>query len=356
MTGRFDRPSGLDRTEGSRQLLLGRLLIGADVGGTSTRLALADPSGRVLARSHQPAGNPNAVGVELSAQRIRAGIDALAIPPGSRIGAVVLGMAGFTTAIRAGAEFTRTAIPDGLGVRPRIVSDLAVAFASATPLPRGTVVIAGTGSGAALIDSGEIVARRGAWGWLLGDEGAGFWLGREAVRHTLTAVEREQTRVDREAYQRPSGSAGRGLLAQSVIERLGADPADPLPDLVRIPYLGPAARLADLAPLVTELADRDRAAAAICSEAAGRLADLVGDLRPAADRPVVVGGAVLQTPGPIRSDFVDQLRRRRIGPVLDVRSGLVGALWLALATDADGRPTAAPVDDTSHAEFLSTIG
>ena len=327
------------------------LLIGADVGGTTTRLALADRTGHVLAVAEQPAGNPNAVGVETSAARIRTAIDQLNVPSGARIDALLLGMAGFATAQQAGDAFVTAAIPAAFGVRPRIVSDLAVAFSSATPRPSGTVVIAGTGSGAALIDSGEIVARRGAWGWLLGDEGAGFWLGREAVRQTLIEVERE------------ADPGRRGPLTRRVIEQLQVDPEAPISGLVRVPYLQTPVRLADLAPAVTELADQDPVAADICSRAADQLAMLALDLHPVGGRPVVVSGSVLQAEGPIRAAFIDRLDRNAIGPVLDARSGLVGALWLATATRPDGRP--ANVNDAAlelstgrqiHAQFLSEIG
>ena len=34
-----------------------------------------------------------------------------------------------------------------------------------------------------------IEARAGGWGYLLGDEGSGYWLGREAVRHSLRRMD-----------------------------------------------------------------------------------------------------------------------------------------------------------------------
>ena len=51
-------------------------------------------------------------------------------------------------------------------------------------------MIAGTGSAAwgRNADGGE--ARAGGWGYLLGDEGSGYWLGREAVRHSLARMNR----------------------------------------------------------------------------------------------------------------------------------------------------------------------
>lgn len=48
----------------------------------------------------------------------------------------------------------------------------------------GIALIAGTGSAAWGTDSREQV-RVGGWGYLLGDEGSGYWLAREAVRYSL---------------------------------------------------------------------------------------------------------------------------------------------------------------------------
>lgn len=49
----------------------------------------------------------------------------------------------------------------------------------------GIAVIAGTGSAAWGRTPEGSEARSGGWGYLLGDEGSGYWLGREAVRHSL---------------------------------------------------------------------------------------------------------------------------------------------------------------------------
>lgn len=58
------------------------------------------------------------------------------------------------------------------------------------------MVIAGTGSVAARIEDHRLVASAGGHGWLLGDEGSAFWLGREAVRATLHALDRGRTDGD----------------------------------------------------------------------------------------------------------------------------------------------------------------
>jgi N-acetylglucosamine kinase-like BadF-type ATPase len=296
---------------------MSRVVIGADVGGTSTRVAVADLTGTVLAAATEPGGNPNAVGTAVSASRIRAALQqACEQARVTRAEAAVIGMAGYNTALAAGPEFLQTCLPVPVASPPRIVSDLAVAYASGSSLPHGCVVIAGTGSGAATIDHGAIVDRRGAWGWLLGDEGGGFWLGREAVRHALAEVERGTVRGD---------------LTRQVISRLEIDTDRALEGLLRVPYQHPPIRLAELAPLITELVDSDPAAVAIAARAAEILAGLVLDLGPRPGLPIVVTGSVLGSAGPIRQAFDDRIEATLGSPVVPAGSGLVGALWLAVS-------------------------
>lgn len=70
------------------------------------------------------------------------------------------------------------------GAQVRVVHDtrLLLAAAGAT---EGVAVIAGTGSAAWGVNAAGEQARAGGWGYLLGDEGSGYWLGREAVRYSL---------------------------------------------------------------------------------------------------------------------------------------------------------------------------
>lgn len=49
----------------------------------------------------------------------------------------------------------------------------------------GIAVIAGTGSAAWGVNHEGGQVRAGGWGYVLGDEGSGYWLGREAVRYSL---------------------------------------------------------------------------------------------------------------------------------------------------------------------------
>ena len=66
-----------------------------------------------------------------------------------------------------------------------IVSDADAALEGAFAGGPGIIIIAGTGSIALGKDSFDRTARSGGYGHLLGDEGSGFWIGREAMRKCL---------------------------------------------------------------------------------------------------------------------------------------------------------------------------
>jgi N-acetylglucosamine kinase-like BadF-type ATPase len=68
-----------------------------------------------------------------------------------------------------------------------VVNDALVALVAGAGEQAGVVVVAGTGSIAYGHDAEGRAARAGGWGYLLGDEGGGFWIGRAA----LSAVVRQ---------------------------------------------------------------------------------------------------------------------------------------------------------------------
>ncbi len=347
------------------------LLIGADVGGSTTRAAIARAdTSTVEGMAERPGGNPNVVGTAVAAQRIRAAItealaDAADIGTAADVVSVVLGMSGYATA-RSTSGFGDACCPDGIAVTPRIVSDFAVAYSSATSQPHGYVIVAGTGAGAAEIVDAEIVTRRDGWGWLLGDQGSGFWIGREAVRsclHELEAVHH---------LQPMTGGAARSLLCAHVLDWF--DAAD-LNGLLQAVYQAPPRALADLTPVVAGLADTDTGAAQICRQAGDLLADLVQGLHPDPGRPIVAGGSVLHRISRVRSALGHRLPRSghdtttlatsaqhscnepatpQPSRILEATSGLLGALWVAAGTGPDGAALAGPVSVPERHRALAT--
>lgn len=127
------------------------------------------------------------------------------------------------------------------------------------------VLIAGTGSVAMRYawteDQGYVrVARSGGWGHVLGDEGGGYSIGLEAIKHTLLVLE-EQTLGLR--------SQGLGEFEGAVINQLGCSAStDGSIDLLSEVLSGHhqetvKTRIAHLAETVLELASHDETAKAV---------------------------------------------------------------------------------------------
>ena len=260
--------------------------VAVDAGGTSTRTVVVDPTGRCLGYAVAGSGNPIAVGPEAAAASVAQSVmEALrkAEVPSARIRQVVLAMAG------AGSTSVATEIRQrlaGIGLDAPLVfeSDLLATYFSGTPLPDGYAVIAGTGAGAIRVEDGRQVAVADGLGWLLGDEGSGFWIGQRVVRAALADLD------------------GRGpstALTPLVLARLDvpapsdAGDREPILAVVRALYAGPPVRLADYAGLVFEVTG-DRTADGILDEAAATLARTLAAVRSATvSGPMVFGGGIL---------------------------------------------------------------
>src|SRR4051812_32775820 len=125
------------------------LVMGVDVGGTSTRVLVADLDGRARGRGRAAGGNPTAWPPDQAAAALAAAVvGALQdVDPGA-VRAVVLGVAGGGALDdpTAAKHFDEVWRRSGIRCVPQVVGDLAIAFASATPAPDGTVVVSGTGA------------------------------------------------------------------------------------------------------------------------------------------------------------------------------------------------------------------
>ncbi len=99
------------------------------------------------------------------------------------VNACCAGAAG-TEYAQAGGELERLLGELLPGARVQVVHDSRLVLAAANVV-WGVALIAGTGSVAyGRNETGEEV-RAGGWGWLLGDDGGGAWLVREAVRTVM---------------------------------------------------------------------------------------------------------------------------------------------------------------------------
>jgi N-acetylglucosamine kinase-like BadF-type ATPase len=161
-------------------------VLGIDAGGTKTVCLLADEHGQVLSEARGGAANLHASG-ELEVEKVlhqvmEAAIGDREISPA----AICLGIAGVD---REDDAATVRAIMRRIGYKSHVVvvNDALIALAAGAGEAPGIVIIAGTGSIVYGRNARYDAARAGGWGHIIGDEGSGYWIGREALAAVMRA-------------------------------------------------------------------------------------------------------------------------------------------------------------------------
>ncbi|MER6954227.1 BadF/BadG/BcrA/BcrD ATPase family protein [Streptomyces sp. NPDC000618] len=332
------------------------LVVGLDAGGTRTRAVLADlGDGRALGEGTAGPGNALTVpGPELADHLTEALAAAVPAPLRGRVAAVAGGFAGAghqgqgadePGRVRAHIALATALARLGIAAGAEVHSDIEIAFAAAPGHPAdGLLLVAGTGAVAARMVTRAPAATSGGDGWLLGDDGSGFWIGRRAVRSALRAAD------GRGAPTVLVRAVGRELgLPPGVLPPEGYGVADAVPwsATLRTAYRAhllpavmdrPPVRLADHAPLVVAAAEeKDAVAGEILREAARLLAETVTALAPRPGEPLVVTGGLLAPDGPLLSPLAEHLAPFSL-TVTPVTDGAPGAVALArLAHGTEGR-------------------
>jgi N-acetylglucosamine kinase-like BadF-type ATPase len=230
-------------------------VLGVDGGASGTRCVIAHASGELLGRGTGGPSNPITVGVEAAADAITESIDEAVESCGvGRFGVACMGIAGAMRPPVLGALRSRLETLDV--ERLEITSDAVIALAGATGCRLGVVVIAGTGSVAYGESEGGETAKAGGWGWRLGDEGSGNYIGSRAL---IAAVRYHD---------------GRGpptILTEKVRTALGLKDMSELIDRVYLGGMG-VEEVSALAALVGEAAEEgDREASRILEDAGAEL-------------------------------------------------------------------------------------
>lgn len=296
------------------------IVLGLDVGGSKTRAMVCDGD-RVLDDILAGSANPSSAGAEAAGRELDSIFAQL---HGAAVVAVCAGVAGVDDA-EAEQRFRRLLTDRAPGAVVSVVHDAALILAAADAAT-GIALIAGTGSVAWGRNGDGRVARAGGWGYLLGDEGSGYWVTRSAVQHALTRLD--------------SGSPPDPLSLQ-LTASCGLHSVDQLLDHF---YTQPERRYwASRAGIVFDLAaGHDPASGAITAAAAAALAALVtrvGDTL-GLDGPVVLAGGLLVHQVALQQALRDRLSA---GFVRDVRAltrePVHGAIRLARALlDAPAHP------------------
>jgi N-acetylglucosamine kinase-like BadF-type ATPase len=164
-------------------------VLGIDAGGTKTVCLLADEGGALLAEARAGGANLQASG-ELSVEKILHEVMEEAIGDRAIVpAAICLGIAGVD---RPDDFAVVRAIMKRIGYKARVlvVNDALVALEAGAPQQAGVVIISGTGSICYGRNANGEAARSGGWGYVLGDEGSGYWIGRAALRAVLRQADR----------------------------------------------------------------------------------------------------------------------------------------------------------------------
>jgi glucosamine kinase len=159
-------------------------VVGLDVGGSKTHAVLADGTG-VLAETVVGSANLASVGAREATGQLSTALDRLGA---TDVDVVCAGAAGADSPEQ---RDQLAALLAGLlpAARIEVVHDAQLLLAAAG-LEAGIALISGTGSVAWGLTPDGRSARAGGWGYLLGDEGSGYGVARDAVRHALRRLDR----------------------------------------------------------------------------------------------------------------------------------------------------------------------
>ncbi|KAL1839648.1 hypothetical protein VTK73DRAFT_3986 [Phialemonium thermophilum] len=299
-----------------------------DAGGTSCKAVILSSRDGELGTGTAGPCNVTNVGIDAAistiSEAIQAAVDDCRWTRGCRFQTVKLlaawvGMAGYdrpslsSTIDSALSELLN--LP--LGPRLRVSTDidlLPTSVSNADQLDHVVVVVAGTGSIAMSYDRVDGQFRRtqrmGGWGYLLGDDGSGYGIGREALRTALFASD---------LYRIGAGSKNASAvptlppLSQAIFDHFKAQYPDSKPEdllsAVLLPdplqhqaqdaTLSTTKRVAGVAKLVLSMAETDDEAKRIVEAGVARLVDQVAllvhgqGIEPARSGLVLAGGMTL---------------------------------------------------------------
>lgn len=290
--------------------------MGIDGGGSNIRIVIVDDEMTVITQIERAeTANPNAIGREKSADLIRSLMRTALNEANLEIDGVGIGVAG-AAAVHSEAWLREVVT----GVLPQMFvvpsSDYEIALVGALGERRGILLLSGTGSVAFGVNEHGDSLQVGGWGYLLGDEGSGYWIGLEALRTMI--------------HQADGTHAYGSKLPERVQKALGFTKAQ---DVILWLYGNQAPRTRDIAALaqiVLEESANDTRAGDIIEMAAQSLHRLVMALveRLSMEQPqIAFGGGLLMS---------DNLLSRRVCALLGLPtlptpkySSVIGAALLA---------------------------
>lgn len=286
-----------------------RWWVGFDGGGTHTRARLATPDGQWVGQGQ---AGPSALGQgvpqawrHLGEALVAAAADAGVPTPAWRDCAVGAGLSGARLPTQARAFMDAD---PGCGALQLDTDGYAGVLGAHGGAP-GMLLVGGTGSVCEALRADGSRACAGGWGWRLGDEGSGAWIGQQAVRHAQRALD---------------GRDAAGPLAEALWQAVGGDAVSMLTWCAGADQRAFAA----LAPMVFAHDEQDPRARALLQRAADELASLALALDPLQQLPLAVAGGVAER---LVARWPEGLRSRCVAPQADAASGALMMIRRAVA-------------------------
>lgn len=237
------------------------IIVGLDGGATSTKCVIADMEGHILARgiggpSNQGYGEERKKKLRKAlSESLKPALNSLEGQPYTR--SFCLGMTG----LNVGEMYNLikdTALELLNPKKIKILGDMQIAFRGASLGQPGIIIYAGTGTNCYGEDENGNIANVSGWGYIIDDEGAGYDIGRRALR----ALFREY-----------DGRGRTTLLTKKILNYFSCDSPVKLCQKI-YSYTGMSrSEIGNLAPLITEaVAEGDDTAKQILNRASKELA------------------------------------------------------------------------------------
>ncbi len=160
------------------------MIIGIDGGGSKTEFLLCNLEGKKLAYFVRPSIHYQQVGFRAYQNTICEGIESLCKETFCNrkdIDFICIGVPGYGESAVDTAQLNQLAA-EIISCAYELLNDVKVAWAGSLACQAGISILAGTGSMAYAVDEEGQNLRTGGWGEIFGDEGSGYWLGKEACR------------------------------------------------------------------------------------------------------------------------------------------------------------------------------
>ncbi|SHI69888.1 N-acetylglucosamine kinase [Lutispora thermophila] len=297
-----------------------KIYIGIDGGGTNLKALIGDSNKRVIGTAKSGPVNYQSVGIE----KVKESFGSLLAYCKNElkikhedIECICMGCAGINNKMD---EMIYKEMMNELGYSNKLLlyNDAFVALVGANGKAEGAVIISGTGSIAYGIKKDGTHVRVGGWGHIIGDEGSGYSIARDALNTIVRSMD---------------GIIPYTMLTEAIMEKLKVKTLEELMTYIYDPRTQKQ-HIGELAPVVMDMAKSDKAAENIVKNAAYQLCNMVYALKRKMNLEsfkLALSGSVLTKSEVVRNILIDQLKQNspEIHVSLGEKEPVYGALMLA---------------------------